>query len=55
METMRFSNRLAFLGVAGGVMIPLIIPFMILYFGDHPSGLVQPTLIIRGLLVGGGF
>jgi len=44
METMRFSNRLAFLGVGGGVIIALAFPFMILYLGT--------TLIILGLLVG---
>jgi len=52
METMRFSNRLAFLGVGGGVIIALAFPFMILYFGGHLSGPVQTTLIILGLLVG---
>jgi len=52
METMRFSNRLAFLGVGGGVIIALAFPFMILYLGSHLSGAVQTTLIILGLLVG---
>lgn len=54
METMRFSNRLAFLGVAGGVVIALVIPFMVLSYGTHLPTWTQTTLIILGLVVGAG-
>ena len=52
METMRFSNRLAILGVAAGAAIALGFPFIILTVGGHLSGPVQTTLISLGLLVG---
>ena len=52
MEQMRFANWVALVGVAGGVLIALGFPIVILFFGLGLSSPVQTTLVILGLLAG---
>ena len=49
----KFNRRGASLGVIGGAMVTVGLPWIILAYGQHLHVAIQTTVIILSLLIGG--